>query len=80
MNAFRRFCNGLHQARGDFNEILEELIAFSEIMSQKANTIELDDNGFFYVTSSGPLEEVIPTLRKQLVKLERIKEQRDNQH
>jgi hypothetical protein len=79
MTPFRRFCNGLHQVRTEFNEQLDEMMAFAEVMSQKQNSIELDENGFFYVTASGPLEEIIPTLRKQLEKLERIKNQRDNQ-
>jgi hypothetical protein len=77
---FQRFCNGLHSVRADFNESLDEMLAFAEIMARKQNSVELDENGFFYVTAAGPLDEIIPVMHKQLEKLERIKKQRDNQH
>lgn len=77
MTPFQRFRNGLHQMREDTNELLNEMIAFAEVMSQKRNTVELDENGFFYVTASGTLEEIIPVMYKQLEKLERIKTQKD---
>ena len=75
---FRRFCNGLHQIRADFNEQVDEMIAFAEIMSMKQNAIELDESGLFYVTATGPLEEVIPVMHHQLERLERIKKQKDS--
>lgn len=77
MTPFKRFCNGLKGVRSEFNEQLDEMLAFAEIMSQKSNTVELDENGFFYVTASGTLEEILPTLKKQLEKLERIKKQKE---
>jgi hypothetical protein len=77
---FRRFCNGLHQTRSDLNEQLDELLAFAEVMARKQNCVELDENGFFYVTAAGPIEEIILTMYTQLEKLERIKRQKDNQH
>ena len=80
MTPFRRFCNGLHHIRQEFNEEISEMLAFAEVMAQKQNAIELDENGFFYSTAAGPLDEVIVTLHKQIDKLERIKKQRDNQH
>jgi hypothetical protein len=78
MTPFRRFTNGLHQIRSDFNEQLDEMLAFSEIMAMKQNAVELDENGFFYVTASGPIEEIIPIMYKQIEKLERIKKQKDS--
>lgn len=80
MTPFRRFCNGLHQVRADFNEQLDEMLAFAEVMAMKQNCVELDENGFFYVTAAGPLEEIIPVMYKQIEKLERIKKQKDNSH
>jgi hypothetical protein len=81
LTPFRQFCNGLHQIRSDTNELLDEMLAFAEVMALKQNSIEFDENGgFFFITATGSLEEVIPTMYKQLEKLERIKNQRDNQH
>ncbi len=77
MTPFQRFLNGLYSIRGDFNEELDEIISFAEIMARKGTCLELDENGSFYVSASGPLEEVIPALQKQLEKLERIKKQKD---
>lgn len=76
---YRQLTNGLHQIRGDFNEILNEAIAFAEVMAMKANCIEQDNNDTYYVLASGPIDEVITTLYKQIDKLERLKKQRDNQ-
>lgn len=78
MTPFMKFLRGLEAAQLDFNETMMELRAFAEIMSRKTNTVEMDEDGSFYVTASGTLDEIIPTLYKQVHKLERIKEQRDN--
>lgn len=80
MTPFRRFCNGLHHIRRELNEELDEMLAFAEVMAMKQNAIELDENGFFYSTAAGPLDEIIPVLHKQIEKLERIKKQRDSTH
>lgn len=80
MTPFRRFINGLHHVRHDMNEQIDEMLAFAEVMAHKQNSVELDENGLFYVTAAGPLEEIIPTMYKQLEKLERIKKQKDNPH
>jgi hypothetical protein len=80
MTPFRRFCNGLHHVRNEFINEIDEMLAFAEVMAMKQNSIELDENGFFYSTAAGPLDEIIPVLHKQIEKLERIKTQRDNQH
>jgi len=77
-NPFSKFLAGLYSIRRDFNDEMEELIAFAEVMARKHNTLELDDQGFFYVTATGTLEEVIPVVEKQLSKLERIKKAKDN--
>lgn len=77
MTPFQRFLNGLYCLRGDFNEELDEIISFAEVMAKKQTCIELDDHGSFYVSASGPLEEVIPALYKQLEKLERIKKAKE---
>jgi hypothetical protein len=74
---FQRFVRGLEAAQLDMNEMLTELRAFAEIMAKKSNTLEMDENGFFYTTASGTLEEIIPTIHKQLERLERIKKQKD---
>lgn len=79
MTPFRRFTNGLHQVRSDFNEQLDEMLAFAEVMAMKQNCVELDENGFFYVTAAGTLDEIIPTMQQQMQKLERIKLTRDTQ-
>ena len=78
MTPFQRFRNGLLQVRGDTNELLEEMIAFAEVMANKRNTLELDENGFFYCQSSGTLEDILPVMYKQIEKLERIKAQKDS--
>ena len=77
MTPFERFVNGLKAARADINEVMEELTAFAEVMARQQNTLEMDEDGFFYVTAGGPLNEIIPTLTKQLERLERIRKQKD---
>jgi hypothetical protein len=79
MTPFKQFTNGLYQVREDFNEAITEMLAFAEIMARKQNTLELDENGFFYVTCSGPIDEIIPETKKILERLERIKKQKDTQ-
>jgi hypothetical protein len=80
MNPFERFCNGIKHVQHEFNGEMNEMLAFAEIMARKSNAVELDENGTFYVVATGSLEEVIPTLMKQLEKLQRIKNQKDNTH
>lgn len=77
MTPFQRFNNGLRHLKHELLENVDEMLAFSEVMSLKQNCIELDDNGFFYVTSAGPIDEIIPIVYKQLERLERIKQQKD---
>jgi hypothetical protein len=78
MTPFQRFLNGLNAAQLDFNETMTELRAFAEVMAHKKNSIELDEDGCFYVSASGPLEEVINTVQKHLERLKRINEERSN--
>lgn len=78
MTPFMKFLRGLQAAKVDLHETFEELIAFAEIMARKQNSLEMDEDGFFYVTAAGPLEEVIPVVHKQLEKLERIYKQKTN--
>ena len=67
--------------RHDFNEEMDELIGFAEVMARRQeNSIDLDENGFFYVTSAGKIEDVILTVENQLQRLKRIKEQKDIGH
>lgn len=80
MTPYRQLRNGLQQIRQDSNELLDEAIAFAEVMAMKQNSIELDEKGIFFVTASGTIEDVIPTMYKQLEKLERIKQQKDSSH
>lgn len=75
LTPFRRFCNGLHHIRNEFNENLDEMLVLAEVMALKANSIEVDGDTY-YVTATGPLEEVIPVLHAQLEKLERINRQK----
>ena len=77
MTAVQRFLNGLNAIKTEFNAEIEELIAYAEVMARKQNSVDLDEQGFFYVTATGPLEEVIPTMEKQLQKLERIRAQKN---
>lgn len=79
MSPFARFVAGLRAAKADFNESIDELTAFAEIMARKSNTLELDDDGMFYITASGTLEDIIATMENQLSKLKRIKHQKDHQ-
>jgi hypothetical protein len=76
MTPFQKFVRGLQAAQLEFDETMNELISFAEIMAQKQNTLELDEDGFFYVTAAGPIEEVIPVMEKQLEKLYRIRKQK----
>jgi hypothetical protein len=76
MTPLQQFVNGLRGARMEFNEAMDELLGFAEIMANKQNTLEMDENGMFYVTTSGPLEQVIPIMHKQLERLERIQKQK----
>jgi hypothetical protein len=78
MNQYSKLLAGLKAVKSDLNEELDELLAFAEVMARKHNTLELDEDGFFYCTAAGPIEEVIPVMEKQLGKLERIKKQRDS--
>lgn len=78
MTPFKRMANGLHHIRSDLNDQLDELLAFAEVMARKNNTLDLDENGFFYVTCSGTLEDIIPTMQRYLRRLERIKEEKES--
>lgn len=75
MTPFQKFVVGLRAAKMDVTEMLDEILAFAEVMARKTNSVELDENGFFYVTAAGPLEEIIPVMHKQIEKLERIQKQ-----
>jgi hypothetical protein len=77
MTPFVRFLRGLEAAQVDMNEMMTELRAFAEIMAKKENSLEMDENGFFYLTASGPLEKIIPAVDALLLKLHRIKQQKD---
>jgi hypothetical protein len=72
-----KFLRGLQGAQLDFKETFEELIGFAEILANKRNTLELDEDGLFYSTATGNVDEMITILKDQLKKLERIKEQKD---
>lgn len=78
MTPFRRFCNGLKHIRAEYNENIDEMLAFAEVMALKQNCVELDENGTFYVTSAGTIDEVIPIMRSQLERLERIRKERES--
>jgi hypothetical protein len=80
LTPFRRFCNGLHHARKEFNENVDEMLAFAEVMALKQNCVELDENGVFYVSAAGTIDEVIPVMHAQLDRLKRIREERNNPH
>lgn len=67
---------GLKAVQEEFNDMMEELRSFAEVMANKHNSLELDENGFYYVVASGPLEDIIPELEKQLKKLHRIYNER----
>ena len=77
MSPFKSFAAGLFAAQKDIVEVLEELRGYAEIMSRKENSVEMDENGQFYVVATGDLDTIIPNLQKQLQKLERIKKLRD---
>lgn len=79
LTPFQQFCNGLRAAKVDVNETMDELLAFAEVMANKGDAVEMDENGMFYTSATGDLEEVIYKLKLQLAKLERVKQQKDNQ-
>lgn len=78
LTPFQKFLNGLTAAQLEFNETMDELRAFAEIMARKSNNIELDEDGVFYVTATGQLPAVLETVEHHLQKLKRINEQRTN--
>lgn len=80
MNPFQQFVRGLAAAKLEYNETIDELLAFAEVLARKQNTLEMDENGFFYVTASGQIEEVIAALQLYSEKLQRIKKQKDSSH
>lgn len=80
MTPFQRVNSGLRHLKAELLEATDEMLAFSEVMAMKQNCIEMDDNGVFYVTAAGSLEEVIPIVHKLVEKLERIKKERDTHH
>ena len=55
----------------------DELIAALEVLSGKRNTLELDEDGFFYVQAHGPIEDVIKGLEIHLKRLNNIKAQKE---
>lgn len=80
LTPFRRFTNGLRHVKSEFLENIDEMLAFAEVMAMKQNCIELDDNGVFYVSAAGPVDDVISVLYQQIERLERIRNQRNNPH
>lgn len=76
MNPYQQFVNGLRHVRAEFNENLEEMLVFAEVMARKANSIDRDENGLYYVTSCGNIDEIIPIMEQQIEKLKRL--QKDN--
>lgn len=78
MTPFQKFLNGVTAAQMDMNEMLDELRGFAEIMARKQTTLDMDEDGTFYVTATGPLEEIIPAVERQLQKLKRISQERTN--
>lgn len=78
LTPFRRFTNGLHHVKAEFLENIDEMLAFAEVMALKQNCIELDNDGVFYVSAAGTLEEVIPVMYHQIERLERIKKQKED--
>jgi len=78
VSPFEQFSRGIYAAQVEFNESIDELRAFIEVMARKSNSLDMDEDGKFYVIAAGPLEEIIPTLEKQLEKLLRIKKQKDS--
>lgn len=77
LSPFEQFARGLHAAQVEFNETIDELRAFIEVMARKTNSLDMDENGKFYIVAAGTIDEIIPALEAQLKKLERIKKQKD---
>jgi hypothetical protein len=74
-NPYRRFCHGVQHFRQELNEELDEMLTFAEVMARQGNMITVDENGVFYSTANGTLDEIISVLHQQLEKLERIRRQ-----
>lgn len=64
--------------QAEFNQQFDELIQAAEIVAQKSNIIEREDNGQFIVQATGSLNQVIDTLESMLRKLYKIKENTDD--
>jgi type II secretory pathway component PulF len=77
-NHYRRFCTGIQHFRNEINDELDEMLTFAEVMARQQNMITVDENGIFFSTASGSLDEIIPTLTQQIEKLERIRRQRNH--
>jgi len=64
--------------KAQMDEDMNELINAAEIIGQRPNYLTVDENGYYHVQASGNIDEVIYALEKQLEKVKRIKQQREN--
>ena len=73
-----RFRDMLANYKAQMDEDMNELINAAEIIGQRPNYLTVDENGYYHVQASGNIDEVIYALEKQLEKVKRIKQQREN--
>jgi len=62
--------------QAEMNAQFNELINAAQLLSQKRNVIEREDNGLYYIQATGQLEECIDALEVMKQKLMKIKEQK----
>lgn len=68
----------LESYKKQMNEDMDELIGGATLLSARPNYLTVDEHGYYHVQASGPIEEIIPALIKQVEKLQRIKQQKDS--
>lgn len=56
---------------------MDELIAAADLIGQRPNYLTVDEHGYYHLQASGRIEEVIKSIEDNLIRLNRIKLQRD---
>jgi len=72
-----RFKELLENTKKRMNEDMEELITGATLLAARPNYLTVDEMGYYHVQASGPIEEIIPALIKQVERLQRIKQQKE---
>ena len=68
----------LYGYKEQFIEDLNDLVNAAELIAQKENVLEMDEQGYFFVQATGKLEDIIPKLEDHIERLKRIKLSKDS--